>query len=72
MEGNSCNPSALLLSRCSCVYSYWTGALLFAEALSVIGCLWQGSLLFRETGKGERSLVCNSGQLGLTSAVSGG
>lgn len=39
-----------------CVYSYWIEALLSAEALPVIGCLWQGSQLFRETGKGERSL----------------
>lgn len=61
MYKNSCSLSALLLSHCSCVYSYWIEALLSAEALPVIGCLWQGSQLFRETGKGERGLSAAPG-----------
>lgn len=61
MDKNSCSLSALLLSHCSGVYSYWIEALLSAEALPVIGCLWQGSQLFRETGKEERGLSATSG-----------
>lgn len=61
MDKNSCSLSALLLSHCTGVYSYWIEALLSAEALPVIGCLWQGSQLFRETGKAERGLSATPG-----------